>query len=333
MGRRLRALAIFLTLVATPAAARAAVWGFVSPDDPRSAAALAAHGAALDGAMPVWLQTLGDGEVHPRADPAGLAAVAASRAPLAPVVQNAALGRWYGTEVGAMLADPARRAAFLDRLQPQLAALGAPKGGVVFDLEALPPSAQAGYLALLAEARARFRARGWPVWVAAPCCDPAWDLGAYGRAADRVIVMVYDAHWPGGEPGPIAPVPWFRDVVARAASVIPKDRLVVGLASYAYDWPKGGTASSISVEEARARVAAAGSAFRRDAASGEMRAAYSDATGVHDVWLPDAGATRAQVAAARALGVRRFTLWRLGLEDPAIWPALAAAKTGPDGGR
>jgi spore germination protein YaaH len=51
----------------------------------------------------------------------------------------------------------------------------------------------------------------------------------------------------------------------------------------------------------------------------------------HQVWWLDAANFRAQRAAAETRHVRGVALWRLGLEDPAIWAKIApgpAAGTG-----
>ncbi len=296
----------------------ASLYAFASPDDPSSA-------AGLDAVLPVWLQATGqDDTVQLRLDAVAQAAARRIGLPVWPVVQNARLGAWHGADVGTLVQSPARRAALLDAIAAQLKALGA--AGLTFDFEDLPPSAQAGYLALLGEARFRLGPAGQTIAVAVPCCDPAWDLAAYGRAADRVIVMIYDQHWPAGQPGPIAALPWFKDAAARIADQVPPDRLVIGLASYGYDWPQGAIASPISIPEALARAAAVKAAPRRDPASGEMSFVYREGGVVHTIWFPDAAAAAAQVTAARALGVNRFALWRMGLEDPAIWAVLRAAR-------
>ena len=49
--------------------------------------------------------------------------------------------------------------------------------------------------------------------------------------------MNYDGE--NSKPGPIASMSWYRDVVQRALRSIPRDKLVVGIANYAYDWMEG----------------------------------------------------------------------------------------------
>lgn len=48
--------------------------------------------------------------------------------------------------------------------------------------------------------------------------------------------MTYDEHYPGGSPGPIASIGWVNNVVKYATTVIPKEKIYLGLAAYGYDW-------------------------------------------------------------------------------------------------
>ena len=278
------------------------------------------HASQIDILAPAWISVTGpDDNIQQSDDPAARTALSAlHRQPtLLPVLQNARDGVWHGADAAALLARPDRRKALLDRLEPDIAASGG--SGVIFDLEDLPTRAQPGYLSLLAEARARFSPRHWRVGVSVPANDSDWDLAAYGRAADLVILMAYDEHWPSGAPGPIASPAWFSEAVKQTSALVPATKLAVGLASYGYDWPAGGVARPLSVSEAKALAAKVGATPTRAAAGAEAHFGYT-ARGVrHQVWFVDAQASRAQADLARSLGVNTLALWRLGSEDPDLW--------------
>jgi spore germination protein YaaH len=321
MGQRfsLRFLLMALLAAGCPVAAAAATVAFYAPWDARGAASLKAHGGAIDWLAPVWVAVTGADDQVSAADAATAKSVVVQAGPhprLMPVVQNAKGGVWDGAGAAALLASPARRKALLDKLDGALRTYGA--RGVMFDLEDLPAAAQKGYLALLGEAKTRFGPR-LTVAVTVPAADPNWSLSAYAKAADLLILMAYDEHWQTGPAGPIAPLPWFAKVVGGAASEVPPGKLAVGLASYAYDWPKGGAATPLSVSDAEALAAAKGIKPARDAASGELHFSYAAAGVAHEVWLVDAQASRAQDAELKRRGLRNSALWRLGVEDPAVW--------------
>jgi spore germination protein YaaH len=321
MSPRLSLPLVLMGLLAAccPVAAAASTVAFYAPWDARGAASLKGHRDRIDWLAPVWVSVTGPNDQFVAEDAAAAKAVGVQAGPrprLMPLVQNAKGGVWDGAGAAALLASPVRRKALIDKLDAALRSYGA--RGVMFDLEDLPPAAQSGYLALLGEARARFGQR-WTVAVTVPAGNPDWPLSAYAKAADLLILMAYDQHWQTGAAGPIAPLPWFAQVVGAAASQVPPGKLVVGLASYAYDWPKGGAATPLSVSDAEALAAAKGAKPVRDSASGELHFSYAAAGVPHEVWLVDAQASRAQDGELKRRGLRSSALWRLGVEDPGVW--------------
>ncbi|HEX8446494.1 MAG TPA: glycosyltransferase [Sphingomonas sp.] len=318
----------WLPLAATGAAAPAhqTVVGFYTPWDDASRASLAAHVNELDWLVPDILSVTGRAHrLTPIADP-HLDAIlngAAHRPAVLPMVQNALNGAWDGAGTAALLHDRVARTAFLTQLEPMLATRNA--RGVVFDLESMPTSAQPDYKAFLAEAHARFAPHGWLVTLAVPVGDADWRLADYAKIADRLFIMAYDEHWPDGAPGPIASQPWFvrqmKDAVARIGTA----KAIVAIGSYAYDWTEGEhPAEALSIEEAWLAAHDSGVIPRFDRASGNSSFDYQDAGTVHHVWMLDAASAWNQLRAARAQGVAGVALWRLGTEDPGVWPALKA---------
>jgi len=191
--------------------------------------------------------------------------------------------------------------------------------GVFFDFEDLPPSAHDDYRLFLGEARQRFGPRGWIVAIAVPVDNPDWNLKAYAAVADRLFLMAYDEHYQGGSPGPIASRRWFVEKVAHAAQGVDRNKLVVAVGSYAYDWASGGQAEALSVEEAWLEAHESDVMPVFDPVSGNSHFSYVEGKTRHDVWTLDAAATHDQIANLRTLGFGAVALWRLGTEDPSVW--------------
>ena len=59
----------------------------------------------------------------------------------------------------------------------------------------------------------------------------------------------------------------------------------------------------------------------RDSVSGTLHFTRPDSA---QGWVSDAMSLQRLMREADSAGVHRFALWRLGLEDPAIWPLLGA---------
>ena len=81
--------------------------------------------------------------------------------------------------------------------------------GLMIDFEAFPAKGQPGYVALLRELSQDLHARGMKLYVAVPPHNEEFDYPAIAAAADGVVLMDYDEHYPGGTSGPVASQDWF----------------------------------------------------------------------------------------------------------------------------
>jgi peptidoglycan-N-acetylglucosamine deacetylase len=220
----------------------------------------------------------------------------------------------------ALLHDPGQRAHFLDTLEPWLLRNGA--GGAFFDFEGLSPRGQADYLSFLREAKARFAKRGWVIGIAVPIGEAdssdGWDIKAFADVADRVFLMAYDEHEISGEAGPIASQAWFEQSVAHAVRGVPRNRIVVAIGNYGYDWHDGG-GDPLAIDEAweAARESSAVPTF--DRRSGNTSFAYDEAGKRHTIWLLDAASAYNQMRFLQRAGLGGVAVWRLGAEDPGLW--------------
>src|SRR5207245_10660645 len=92
-----------------------------------------------------------------------------------------------------------------------------------------------GYLALLRELSSNLHSHGMKLYVAVPPHNDEFDYPAIAAAADGVVVMNYDEHFPGGKPGPVASQDWFVKNLTFAKGVIPQYELICAIANYGYD--------------------------------------------------------------------------------------------------
>jgi spore germination protein YaaH len=151
---------------------------------------------------------------------------------------------------------------------------------------------------------------------------PATDTAAYparaivAAGADLVLVMLYDELWAGSPPGPIASPEWARRRLATRIAEVGASRIVAGLPVYGYHWRPDAPTHVVGYADALRIATAAGLTLEREPASQTLRVVRPDSS---QVWVADAALLRTLVDDAEGAGVRRFALWRLGLEDPAIW--------------
>lgn len=243
-----------------------------------------------------------------------------------PVLQNAAAGRWDGEGTARLMHDPRRRRVLIGQIADSLQRTG--DGGIMFDFENLPAASLPDLVQLVSETRAVLAPRGKLVSVTMPIDDPRWPARALARASDKLVLMAYDEHWQGGQPGPIASDGWFAERLSATLSGIAPDRVIVALGNYGYDWHDG-HADALTVEEAwlTARDSETRPTYVREA--GNAGFSYTGSAGTrHDVWMLDAAASWNQLQQVRRLGVANVALWRLGSEDPGFWTALADWRAG-----
>lgn len=303
--------------------------GFYAPWDDASQASLAAHIGELDWVVPGFYSVTGsDHKLTTFPDPHFERIMASTPRPPAvvPMVQNILNEKWDPAGAATLLHDPAARARLLDQLEPQLVRLKAI--GVMFDFEGLPKSAQGDYLRFLAQAKQRYAAHKWLITLSVPVDDEDWDLAAYGRVADRILLMDYDEHTTDYEAGPIASQAWFVDHLKAALRAIPRDKAIVGIGSYSYDWTGPGKGETPSIEEAWLTAHDSEAPIVFDKASGNSTYSYEEDGLNHTVWMLDAASAWNQLRAVEMEGVAGVGLWRLGTEDPDVWKVLANYRSG-----
>ena len=310
------------------------VAGYVVPWDSRSS--IGAGGGVLAEVNPVWFQPNQAGAVvyTPDVEKSSTATVTSHAAQegvvLAPSISNFVNGRWDGALVAAIIADPARRsdhvAAITNLVRSHHWA------AIDIDYESLPATSRAAFSAFITELAAALHRvpANLSLTVHAKTSEPgdwagaqAQDWRALGAAADEVRVMAYDFSNNATAAGPIAPVPWVGQVLRLATALIPLKKIVLGLPTYGYDWSDGAATSDLQWADASALAHAHHTTPQWDAASSSPWFRYRDDHGrSHTVWYANARSLAAELALARRDGVSRFVLWRLGGEDPAIWPIL-----------
>src|SRR5579862_3833672 len=243
-----------------------------------------------------------------------------------PMVNNSDGANWIPDIVG-FLNDPDARAQF--RKQAEQFLSSGRFHGLMVDFEAFPPEGQPGYVSLLQELSGDLHSRGMKLYVAVPPHSNEYNYAAIATAADGVVLMNYDEHYPGAAAGPVSSQDWFEQNLKFAKSVIPKEKIICAIANYGYDWvqkpkqeklPPEEHDSTVSVQEAwlAARDSDQDVNFDDDAMNPHF--SYLDERNFrHDVWFVDGVTALNQMRAAQNVGIKTFALWRLGSEDRSLW--------------
>jgi spore germination protein YaaH len=159
----------------------------------------------------------------------------------------------------------------------------------------------------------------------------AFDYKALADTLDFISYMTYAQHTGGSPPGPVAGYPWMKACLEYVLALgVPPSKISLGLAGYsdwwypAYDEKNGSRLRGDDISWSRA-MQILDSARVKPVWDDVQKAPYAmwESRGVfRHAWLEDARAFMAKLELVKAHGLRGFSVWLLGMEDPATWKAL-----------
>jgi spore germination protein YaaH len=203
--------------------------------------------------------------------------------------------------------------------------------GINVDIEGIYPADSGAYINLLKELKTALQAKGYWLTVSIPAkayhnpqdgWSGGYDYKAIGELADHVLLMTYDYNWMGGTAGPIAPLPWVEKVIKYAISQMPAEKVLMGLATYGYDWsaPKN---RALAYPKAVALAYQYGAAIKWNQEFQVPYFNYIDAQGnQHVVWFEDQRSAKAKLQLVTKYNLAGVGIWRLGFEDSLYWDVL-----------
>ncbi len=311
--------------------------GYMVPEDARGVTDVS--NGVLTEISPVWYQPTESGQLvfaSPQAQQsvAGIAKVASSQqVEIMPSISNYRNNNWDDGLIHGLISNPQVRgnhiAAIVGLVKTQQWA------GIDIDYESLATADRSAYSAFISDlAAALHRAqKKLTVTVQAKTAGPGDDSGsgaqnwqALGASADEVRVMAYDYSYEDSPPGAVAPLPWVESVLRLAVSEVPRNKIMLGVGTYGYDWPNNQQGDSVQWSDAQAIVQSNGVSVKWDPTSQSPWFTYTDDQGTqHTIWYEDSRSMQAKIVLALRYQVKGVFIWRLGGEDPAIWDELQQA--------
>ena len=154
------------------------------------------------------------------------------------------------------------------------------------------------------------------------------DYRLLGEAADQALLMTYEWGYSRGQPMAVAPVNLVRRVGDYAVSRIPREKLLLGIPNYGYDWPlpfcQGETAAkSIGNVEAVRLAAEKGAEIFYDETSQAPYFHYRAEGTEHVVWFEDPRSIRAKLQTVEDYGLAGAGYWQIMRMFRANWLLLA----------
>ena len=312
--------------VTPPRAGQPLVFGFYVNWDEASLASLRLHIGQLTHLIPEWLALEnGKGDVTDDTDSTVMKIAADAHLPVIAEINNYHDDGWQAEELHRALTDADARENLIGNIQSNLEEHRF--AGVCVDFEELKESDREALVRFMEELRAKLKPAGLLLAQAVPVDDDNYDLRRLAEIDDYLMPMVYDEHYQSSPPGPVASEDWFYQQLGTLQKTVPRDKTVIGVGAYGYDWVIGGEGAverkfseTISAaEDSKAQIA-----WDDDEENPELR--YSDAEGQHEIWFLDAATALNQVIDVGQAGFAGVGVWRLGAEDPGLWTILQEKK-------
>ncbi|MDR2772145.1 MAG: glycoside hydrolase [Elusimicrobiota bacterium] len=150
--------------------------------------------------------------------------------------------------------------------------------------------------------------------------DDAYEYAELSKIVDRIIIMAYDEHWSGSKPGSIASMAWCQQVAKYSASVIPQEKLVMGLPFYGRAWASSNPARAYKFSAILDLIK------RKNVELVQFKEGipyfeYQETVNV-TVYFENAATVVARSGMYRDLKIKNIAFWRLGQEEIISWNFL-----------
>lgn len=165
--------------------------------------------------------------------------------------------------------------------------------------------------------------------------DDHWSIGARAqdwkelvKYADIIHVMCYDEYhyaYYYNDAGPVSTSQWTEAVLTYAASVIPEDKLVIGLPTYASNWNLTNPKKTINIfyKQVQDLLKQYNAKDTVDSLTGQPSFRYIDEIGdEHEVWYEDERTLARKLDVVAKYPIRGVAFWALTIEDQRIWENL-----------
>jgi len=154
----------------------------------------------------------------------------------------------------------------------------------------------------------------------------AHDYPVHGALVDHVILMTYEWGYTYGPPMAVAPINEVRKVLNYAVSAIPRQKILMGIPNYGYDWTlpfvQGTAARTISNVGAVEQALRVRAAIQFDTTAQAPFYHYYANGRQHVVWFGDARSINAKLRLVNEYNLGGVSYWTINTFFPQNWLVL-----------
>ncbi|HEY6082912.1 MAG TPA: glycosyltransferase, partial [Chitinophagaceae bacterium] len=297
---------------------------FYVPWDPQSLTSLKNSAGQINVVLPEWIfLNPHNDSLETRIDGRALKIMQDSTVSIIPMLTNHYDPDTYdGKAVHRILHDKAKRTALINQLAGIL--IKNKFQGVNVDFEELVENNNSYLVEFQKELYEKLHPLGLVVSIDVSVFDEDYDYGALADYSDYLFVMAYDQHSNDSDPGPLNDQHWIEGALADITKNVPDKKIVLAIAGYGYDWPKGAQAEDLTYQEAIVRAKQNNAHIYFDSSTYNLHYSYTDDNDEsHEVYFTDAATNFNTMRFAAEGGMAGVALWRLGSEDSRLWSFYA----------
>jgi len=336
MSRRFLEIAILFATMAAPSLAKTTqrsvtAYFWVPEKDTSPYWTLADHIDCFTALAPTWLSFDASGKFTDNTDKRLIAYAHGHGVKVTPLVAN---DPFRASVAHLVFADADAVKRNVDLLLQSVKASGA--DGINVDIEGVAPADRPLYNAFVEALCTAFHKEKLLVTLDLPAKSkdaPTADWGGFaeystlGKLADQLQLMCYDEHWSSGGPGPVASLPWVRTVLEYVTNQAPREKIVMGVPFYGYDWSTPGHTAEVMPLRAYQLLQIYHQKPDWDANAQTYWFKYTDFEGAaHTVYYEHEKTLEARLELAREFGIAGIAIWRLGDETKGFWGPLKRYK-------
>jgi cellulose synthase/poly-beta-1,6-N-acetylglucosamine synthase-like glycosyltransferase/spore germination protein YaaH/peptidoglycan/xylan/chitin deacetylase (PgdA/CDA1 family) len=292
---------------------------FYDATDEQSYFSLKNNISKLNMLLPLWMNIDSAADtVIVNDDMRGADIIRASKIPVVAVISNFSGTDFNGAPLHRIFNDRAKKERLISDIIKTVQKYKF--AGVNIDFEELIEKTDEPMIAFMKELYERMHALHLQVTQDVPPFNPDFNLKELAKYNDYIFLMAYDEHNSGSLPGPICSQNFIEGAIDEAVKQVPAGKLVLAIAGYGYDWPKGSTGADVSYSEALSIAGESEGKVKFDTSTYNLSYTYTDENDVeHAVHFTDAITNFNTMRCATEYGVAGVALWRLGQEDSRLW--------------
>ncbi len=228
-----------------------------------------------------------------------------------------------------VLSDPAKRTALIHNILVTISREA--YAGINVNIENVPWNDRDNYTAFVKELKETLTPYGFLTTLSIPAktydsqsgdnWSRGFDYSALGKYADQILIMTYDEHFFGGNPGPVASEPWVDRVMSYATQNIPSNKLLLGIAAYGYDWSSVGN-KVVMYKNADSLISSQNTQSQWDSSSLSPYFTYFKDGVTHTVWYENSTSISDKLDLVSKYHLGGIGIWRMGFDNDDFWTAV-----------